>query len=173
MDYKKKNIILLCCTVFLLFIIYAFSIRKTLNYKYKYENLLAEKEKIENSVELKRKLKKRVNEIEYILKSQNISVSNSFQQILLKKINAFKKDNNLSLIKFDNSIKVKDQNIDATLYPITVKSDFNTLLSFLSYIEQQNLGELKNIQFLKKKNYRTTKNYLILKFYLKKIKINN
>lgn len=173
MSYKKKNIILIISFLTLLSFIYEFNVSKTLSYKKKLSDLLQEKEKINNStVELKL-LKEKSIYLDSILKQENISVTNSFQQIILKKINEFKKENKIELIEFNTSINVIDNNMNVQLYPLILKGSFNELLSFLNYIEQQGLGEIKNINFYKKKDYKTSKNYLLLKIQLKKVVIKN
>jgi hypothetical protein len=173
MSYKKKNIILLFSFIALLSFIYVFSISKTLGYKKKLIKLQQEREKIDNStIELKL-LKEKSIYLDSILKQENISVTNSFQQIILKKINEFKKENKIELIEFNTSINVLDSNTNIQLYPLIIKGNFNELLSFLNYIEQQGLGEIKNINFLKKKDYRTRKNFLFLKLHIKKIVTKN
>lgn len=173
MSYKKKNIILIISFLTLLSFIYVFNVSKTLSYKKKLSDLLQEKEKINNStVELKL-LKEKSIYLDSILKQENISVTNSFQQIILKKINEFKKENKIELIEFNTSINVIDNNMNVQLYPLILKGSFNELLSFLNYIEQQGLGEIKNINFYKKKDYKTSKNYLLLKIQLKKIVAKN
>ena len=173
MSYKKKNIILIISFLTLLSFIYVFNVSKTLSYKKKLSDLLQEKEKINNStVELKL-LKEKSIYLDSILKQENISVTNSFQQIILKKINEFKKENKIELIEFNTSINVIDNNMNVQLYPLILKGSFNELLSFLNYIEQQGLGGIKNINFYKKKDYKTSKNYLLLKIQLKKIVTKN
>ncbi|CAM1355525.1 hypothetical protein [Tenacibaculum ascidiaceicola] len=164
---------LLFSFIALLSFIYVFSISKTLGYKKKLIKLQQEREIIDNStIELKL-LKEKSIYLDSILKQENISVTNSFQQIILKKINEFKKENKIELIEFSSSINVLDSNTNIQLYPLIIKGNFNELLSFLNYIEQQGLGEIKNINFLKKKDYKTRKNFLILKLYIKKIVAKN
>ncbi|TDQ21830.1 hypothetical protein [Tenacibaculum caenipelagi] len=169
MDYKKKNIILLVVAIILLWFIYVFSVSKTLNYKKEYTKLCKEKEQVNNSTIEALQLRKKSSFLDSILKKENISITNSFQQVFLKKINEFKKKGRIELIEFDNPVAIKDNKVNAQLYTIIVKGNFNELLSFLNYIEKQGLGEVKNFKFLKKKNYRTNKEYLQLKIYLKKV----
>ncbi|WP_408027691.1 hypothetical protein [Tenacibaculum litoreum] len=173
MSYKKKNIMLLFSFIALLSFIYVFSISKTLGYKKKLIKLQQEREIIDNSATELKLLKEKSIYLDSILKQENISVTNSFQQIILKKINEFKKENKIELIEFNTSINVLDSNTNIQLYPLIIKGNFNELLSFLNYIEQQGLGEIKNINFLKKKDYRTRKSFLLLKLYIKKIAAKN
>ncbi|CAM1367588.1 putative General secretion pathway protein [Tenacibaculum litoreum] len=164
---------LLFSFIALLSFIYVFSISKTLGYKKKLIKLQQEREIIDNSATELKLLKEKSIYLDSILKQENISVTNSFQQIILKKINEFKKENKIELIEFNTSINVLDSNTNIQLYPLIIKGNFNELLSFLNYIEQQGLGEIKNINFLKKKDYRTRKSFLLLKLYIKKIAAKN
>lgn len=169
MNYKKKNKILLAGSILLLIFIYKFSITNTLNYKKKCWELMIERELIDNSALKLNNLKRQSIYLDSVLQKENISVNNSFQQILLKRVNDFKKEKTIELVEFSNTLNVKDNGIKTQLYPITLKGNFNELLSFLNHIEQQGLGEIKNFKFIKKKNYKTRKEYLQLELYLKKI----
>ncbi|WP_425657344.1 hypothetical protein [Tenacibaculum ascidiaceicola] len=173
MSYKKRNIILLFSFIALLSFIYLFSISKTLDYKKKLTELQQEREIINNIATELKLLKEKSIYLDSILKQENISVTNSFQQIILKKINEFKKENKIELIKFNTSINVLDNNTNIQLYPLIIKGNFNELLSFLNYIERQGLGEIKNINFFKKKDYITRRNFLLLKLYIKKVVTKN
>ena len=172
MDYKKKNIVLLIVAVILLWFVYVFSITKTLDYKNKYTDLLEEKVRVDNSSQEILQLQKKSRYLDSMLRKENISITNSFQQVFLKKIENFKRDSKIELTEFNNPIKIKDKNVDSELYSVIIKGNFNELLSFLNYLEKQGLGEIKNFNFLKNKNYRTNKEYLQLKIFLKKIVTN-
>lgn len=173
MSYKKKNFLLLIATVVALIFIYFLSITKTLNYKKQYKVLSKEKKQLDNSAITLKHLKSKMKYLDTVLKKENISVSNSFQQIVLKKINLFKKENTLEIVAFNNPIKVIDNGVNSHLYSLSVKGNFNTLLSFVNFLEAQGLGEIKNLKLEKKKNYKTNKEYLQLKLYVKKIITND
>lgn len=169
MDYKKKNIILLITVIISFLLIYWFTISKTISYRKEYKTLQKEKEEFTTISGKIMSLKKQSIYLDSILSKENISITNSFQQILLKKINTFKAKNPIEIIEFDNPLNVQENDIKIQLYPIIIKGDFNALLAFLNFIESQGLAEIKNFKFLKKKNYSTRKDYLLLEIYLKKI----
>ncbi len=169
MDYKKKNWALLVAFIIAMVGIYFFTISKTIESKKRLSKLQQEKHEIQTISNRVLNLKKQAIYIDSILSKENISITNSFQQILLKKINTFKTTNAIDIVGVEHSIQVKDNGIKVRLYPLTVKGNFNDLLAFLNYMERQGLAEIKNYTFLKKKNYSTRKAHVVLKLYLKKI----
>lgn len=169
MSYKKKNIFLVIGIVLLAIITYSLSISKTIDYKHKLKALQKEKDGIENISTQLVTLKKESIDLDTILAKENISVTNSFQQILLKKINEYKSKNPIDIVEFNNPISVKENGANVLLYPFIIRGNFNSLLSFLNFIEQQGLGEIKNFKFIKKKNFARKREFLLLEIYIKKI----
>ncbi len=169
MNYKKKNIALLIVFILGMILIYFLTISKTIESKSRLEQLEKEKAEVQSISNRVLGLKKQAISIDSILSKENISITNSFQQILLKKINTFRIDHAVEIIGVENPVQVKDNGIKVLLYPLSVKGNFNDLLAFLNYMEAQGLAEIKNYEFVKKKNYSTRKEYIILKLYLKKI----
>ena len=169
MEYKKKNIALLISLIVGLVLIYFLTISKTIESRSKLKQLEKEKDEAQSISNKILNLKKQSIYIDSVLSKENISITNSFQQILLKKINVFKKTHTLEILGVKKPIQVKDNGIKVLLYPISVKGTFNNLLAFLNYMERQRLAEIKNYVFIKEKNYRTRKDYIVLNLYLKKI----
>ncbi|CAM1344619.1 hypothetical protein [Tenacibaculum amylolyticum] len=169
MSFKGKNILLLAGVILSLPIIYWLSIKKTVALKAEYEVLEEDKKEIENISSTISYLEQENRYIDSIFKKENVSVNNSFQQIILKKINAYKETNAIEILEFKNPIEVVENQIRVELYPITIKGDFNVLLKFLSFFEQEGLGEIKTYTFEKKKEIARRKEYLVLQLYLKKI----
>ena len=169
MNYKKRNIALLISLVVGAVFIYFLTISKTIESRSKLQRLEKEKEEAQSISNKILNLKKQAIYLDAILSKENISITNSFQQILLKKINIFKKTHALQIVEVKKPIQVKDKGIKVLLYPIAVKGNFNDLLAFLNYMEAQRLAEIKNYVFSKKKNYSSRKEYIILNLYLKKI----
>ncbi len=172
MSYKKKNRFLLITVLAMLPILYLLSIKKTIAYKNRYSILSKERKDVDKVASRILYLKQQNIYLDSILKKENVSVTNSFQQILLKRINTFKKEHPIDIIKLGNPIQALDNNVNGLFYPIEVKGDFNTLLQFLNYLEKEGLCEIKTFSFLKKKDYRRNKEYLSLELLLKKIITN-
>lgn len=169
MSYYRKNIILLIGFVLSIPVLYYTTFQNTIALKDIYAKLLKEKDDTDQITSRTLSLKQEGKYIDAILAKENIFAKNSFQQILLKKINAYKASTSLQIIAFKNSIDVLDNNLPSQLYPITLKGDFNALLQFLNYFEEEGLGEIKSYSFKKKRNYSRRSEYLVLELLLKKV----
>lgn len=169
MSYKRKNMILLIGFILSIPILYYTTFQNTIELKNTYEKLLKEKDDTDNITSRTLSFRQEDKYIDSILAKENIFANNSFQQILLKKINGYKESTSLEIIEFKNTIEVLDNNIKSQLYPITIKGDFNALLQFLNYFEEEGLGEIKSYSFKKKRNYSRRNEYLVLELLLKKV----
>ncbi|WP_075343318.1 hypothetical protein [Tenacibaculum agarivorans] len=169
MSYKRKNIMVLIGFILLLPILYFVSFKSTFELKNSYQNLIKEKETAENITSNIRFLKQEDKYIDSILAAENVFLNNSFQQILLKKINTYKNADKIEIIEFNNGVEILDNAIASQVYPITLKGDFNALLQFLNYFEQEGLGEIKSYSFKKKKDYARRNEYLVLELLFKKV----
>ncbi|CAL2085525.1 hypothetical protein [Tenacibaculum sp. 190524A05c] len=150
-------------------ILYYTTFQNTIELKNTYKKLLKEKDDTDNITSRTLSFRQEDKYIDSILAKENIFANNSFQQILLKKINGYKESTSLEIIEFKNPIEVLDNNIKSQLYPITIKGDFNALLQFLNYFEEEGLGEIKSYSFKKKRNYSRRNEYLVLELLLKKV----
>ncbi len=155
--------------ILLLPILYFVSFKSTFELKNSYQNLIKEKETAENITSNIRFLKQEDKYIDSILAAENVFLNNSFQQILLKKINTYKNADKIEIIEFNNGVEILDNAIASQVYPITLKGDFNALLQFLNYFEQEGLGEIKSYSFKKKKDYARRNEYLVLELLFKKV----
>ncbi|TCP23322.1 hypothetical protein EV195_10946 [Tenacibaculum skagerrakense] len=169
MSYKRKNVLLLIGFILSIPLLYYTTFKSTIDLKNTYAKLLKEKIETDNITSRTLAFKYEGKYIDSILAKENIFVDNSFQQILLKKINGYKESSKIEIIEFNNPIEVLDNSIKSQLYPITIKGDFNSLLQFLNYFEQEGLGEIKSYSFKKKKDYARRSEYLVLELLLKKV----
>ena len=169
MNYRKRNIILLIGFVVSLPILYLISFESTIELKRNLERLTKEKDATDNVSSNIIRLRQQEKYIDSILKSENVLLNNSFQQILLKKINSYQNQNDIEIIEFNNYVEVIDNGIRSQMYPIIIKGNYNSLLHFLNFFEQQGLGEIKSYSFKKKKDYSRRKDYLVLELLLKRV----
>lgn len=169
MSYKRKNWMLLIGFIVLLPILYVISFEDTLALKKHYNNLVKQKETSDNITSNILFLKQEEKYIDSILVKENVLLNNSFQQILLKKINAFKEDNDIEIVSFDNYIKVINNGIPSEIYSFAIKGDYNTLLQFVNYFERQGVGEIKSYSFKKKRSFSKRREYLTLEILLKRV----
>lgn len=172
MSYKRKNIILIIGFVLSLPLLYYTTFSNTIELKKTHTKLLKEKDDADNITSRTLIYKQEGKYIDSVLAKENIFADNSFQQILLKKINGYQESYKIEIIEFSNPIEVLDNSIKAQLFPVVVKGDFNTLLRFLNYFEQEGLGEIKSYSFKKKKDFSRRREYLALELLLKKVVSN-
>jgi hypothetical protein len=104
--------------------------------------------------------------LDSVLQQRDLSIENSFQQTLLKKLNIFKKTTPIEIISFQEPHTFKDKNVTLMTYSFEIKADFSALLQLVNNLERQQLGEIISVNFEKKKNYRRNKQELIGKFYI-------
>jgi hypothetical protein len=174
MNYKKKTAVLLGVSIVTLVLVYFLSIKKTIDLRSELQVLRKEKNAVDRVSEEFRFQQVKSITIDSLLAKQNISLNNSFQQIVLKKVTQYKKAGNaFQIVAMDVPLSVKQGEVAVMLYPLTVQGDFNQLLGVLDYVESQGLAEIVHFSFYKKKNYSTRKDYLYLKLYLKKLVKNN
>lgn len=174
MNYKKKNIILLLGVLLSLPALYYTTFVNTLELKESYNDLLKKVSEVNDIHERMLAYKQENKHIDSVLATENIFVDNSFKQILLKKINSYteKLNGEVEILEFDYAVEVLDNSIKTELYPIVVKGNFSSLLTFLNFFEQESFGEIKSYSFRKKRNYVKRKEYLVLEIILKRVVSN-
>lgn len=151
------------------FLIYNFSIKKTVYAKKRYLELLNEKTTLDNVSLEGNYLAQKNKYLDSILNSNNLSLSNTFQQILLQKITRFSEDKGVDVIEFNEPHIFKQKSSNIEIYSFELRGGFNNILKLINHIEQQHLGELISINYKKKKNYRTNRDYLTTKIFLKRV----
>lgn len=169
MTDKQKNIGLVVGFIVLLVISYVFSIQKTIDLKTRLTALNKEKELLSNASERIFNLQQENKYLDSILQQKELSIENSFQQLLLNKINTFKKENPIEVISFKEPHQIEKNNTNLSTYFFEIKGSFNVLLKLTNFLERQQLGKLTSVNFEKKRNYRKNKEELTGQFYLQKL----
>ena len=169
MKDKQENILLIVGFLFLLIISYVFSIQKTLDLKLRLKALKKDKELVSNASNRIFSLQQENQYLDSILQQKDLSIENSFQQTLLKKLNVFSKTTPVEIISFQEPHAFKEKNANIMTYSFEIKGNFSALLKLINNIERQQLGEIISVHFEKKKNYRRNKQELIAKFYIQKL----
>lgn len=160
MTNKTKNILLIAGFVLVLFTCYQFAISNTINVKHQYSALKHEEALFKNTPKQLTILKQKQTYFDSILRANKFDGS-SVQNNLLKIINTFAENNSLKVINFlEPHIQTKDDLVIKT-YELTLEGDFNGILQLIHQLEQQTkFGEVINLHFEKKKNFRTGRYYL-------------
>ncbi|MCK0115029.1 hypothetical protein [Gelidibacter sp. F63206] len=85
----------------------------------------------------------------------------SIQNILLKSINEFAVENNLKVNSFLEPHYFTDQDLMIKSYQFILEGDYNSIINFVYQLEQKTkFGEIINVNFEKKRNFRTGRDYL-------------
>ena len=169
MKDKQKNIALVVGFLLLLIISYLFSIQKTVDLKSRLTGLQKNKELVANASERIFSLQQENQYLDAILKQKDLSIENSFQQTLLKKLNAFSKTTPIEIISFLEPHTFKEKSALLMTYSFEIKGNFSALLQLTNNLEREQLGAIISVHFEKKKNYRRNKQELIAKFYIQKL----
>lgn len=167
MTIKTKNILLVIAFFIVLALCYKLAISNTTNLKNSYNSLKKEELLFKNTPKQLSLLKQKQKYYDSLLNKYHIH-GNSIQNNLLKGINTFSKNHDLKIIEFLQPHIIKKNDITIKTYSFTVEGKYNNLLNLIHTIEQQTkFGEIINLQFEKKKNFRTGKYYLQAQILLK------
>lgn len=169
MKLNRKNKILLGGAVLALYVCYEFAFSNTLKY---YGNYMAQKEITGNNLNDPEYLKKLVLK-EKILNTTLVRYSggtdNSFQNELLKQLSVLAARNALRIVDFKEPHISTDKDIKISSYIFSIEGSFNGMLLLLNNLENSpSLGYIKNISFIKKRNYKTNIDYLTAEVILQK-----
>ncbi|KDN55713.1 hypothetical protein [Flavobacterium seoulense] len=169
MKLNKKNKFLLFGFAFALYICYAFAISNTIKYYKEYhskEELITDNS---SSPKLAYQLHQKENQLDELLSQYNITTSESFQNDLLKQLNNFCNIHHLKVIDFKEPHIVTDKGFVNSSYIFSLEGSYNGCLSLLNKIENSpNLGSIKHLNFIKKKNFKTNVDQLFVEVILQK-----
>ena len=168
MTSKQKNIALLVGFVLFLVFSYQFAIKKTIGAKKELQQLQKEKEEFNNSKNQVNYLQSQNIHLDSILKSNEIGIDVSFQQVILNKVSTYVNAHDLKIISFSAPHVFQENNERSITYVLEVGGDFKKLLNFVNYFENQRLGNIFSVKFEKKKNYSSNKNTLTTTIFLQK-----
>lgn len=94
----------------------------------------------------------------------------SIQTNLLKTINAHAESNNLKVVTFMEPHLLQEGGLTIKMYQFSLEGNYNAIINLVHKLEQETkFGEIINLHFEKKQNFRTGKEYLQAKFLLKSI----
>lgn len=137
MDSKQKNITLLIGFLAMLFLTYRLAIRKTILAKRTYADLQKEKELLDNASQKILFLQQKNRYLDSLLKQRDVSIHNSFQQTLLKKINDFSlSDKQIEIQSFNQPHVYTNNQITKETYVFSMKGSFMSILRLVNHIEQ-------------------------------------
>ncbi|WP_298341110.1 hypothetical protein [uncultured Algibacter sp.] len=160
MTKKTKNILLVIGFISTLFLCYKLAISKTLSLKKEFNNLALQETLFENAPKQVSLLKQKEEYYNKVLDKYQLNGS-SVQNNLLKTINRYSDSTNLKVVNFLEPHIIIKNDLKINTYQFTLEGDFNAILKLIYKLEQKTkFGEIINLHFEKKKNFRSGKSYL-------------
>ncbi len=157
MSPKSKNISLIIGVILTVFICYKLGFSETITLKKQYANLKNQEVLFETAPQQLSILKQKQVYYDSILKKYQLD-GNSIQNNLLKTINTFSKNSSLKVSGFLEPHSYAQNGISIKTYQFSLIGDYNSIVTLIHKLEQQTkFGEIINVHFEKKKNYKTGK----------------
>ncbi len=167
MTKKQKNIVLVAGFLLALIICYRFAISNTLEQKQRYNDLKLESEIFENSPRQLSILNQKEAYYDSLLAKYQLDDS-SLQNNLLKTINFFAEKNDLKVVSFLEPHVFENNGLIVYTYQFVLEGEYNAINKLIYKLEQDTkFGEIINLHFEKKKNFRTGRYYLQARVLLK------
>lgn len=160
MTARNKNIFLVIGFMIILFVSYKMAISKTMVLIDETKSLKAEELLFKNTPKELSLLKQKQKYYDSIFNKHQLNGS-SIQNNLLKTINASAEQNNIKITSFlEPHVEHKDD-LTIKTYQFVIEGDYNNLIQLIYQLEQKSkFGEIINLHFEKKKNFRTGKSFL-------------
>ncbi|PQV47442.1 hypothetical protein CLV33_107231 [Jejuia pallidilutea] len=160
MTNKTKNIVLVVGFLLVLLLCYQLAISKTVALKKEYNTLKQEEILFENAPKQLSLLKQKRMYYDSLLTKYKINGS-SLQNSLLQTINSFADSSNIKVIGFLEPHIIQMNDLKVKSYQFTLEGEYNSIIQLIYKLEQETkFGEISNLHFIKKKNFRTGKYFL-------------
>lgn len=171
MKLNLKNKLLLLGFLIALYICYSFAISNTITY---YKEFKTKEEQIaidRNLPNIVAKLTQKDRGLDQILAQYDTTVSESFQNDLLKQLSGFSSHYQLKITDFQEPHTFTQKGLNVTSYVFSLEGSFNGTLALINKIENNpSLGAIKHLSFEKKKNYKTNTDQLFVQVIMQKTK---
>lgn len=169
MTIKTKNKILIIGFLVILIVCYQLAISKTISVKKEYNALKQESLLFKDTSKQVSLLKQKQDYYNGILAKYQLDGS-SIQNNLLKTINTFAEQNDLKVVSFLEPHVINKNDMKINTYQFTLEGDYNPIIKLIHSLEQDTkFGEIINLHFEKKTNFRIGKDYLQAAILLKNI----
>ena len=155
MSPKSKNISSIIGFILAMVICYKLGFSKTMALKKQYTELKIQEALFENTPKQLSLLKQKQVYYDSILLKYQLD-GNSIQNSLLKTINTFSTDNHLKVSGFLEPHLSSSNGVPVKTYRFSLIGEYNAIIKLIHKLEQQTkFGEIINVHFEKKKNYKT------------------
>ncbi|MEW7291272.1 hypothetical protein [Aquimarina sp. 2304DJ70-9] len=171
MEQRTKNILLVAGLLCVLFIAYHYSFAKTFAISDELDILENQKEQYQAAPIQLAALSKKEQQLDIILAKNNVEGS-SLQHNLLKTLNTLSDTTNVKVIAFEEPHQFVDEvsKKGTTTYDFRLQGDYKALIGVIYTLEQQySFGNIVQVDFEKKKNFRTGARYLQCRVLLQRL----
>lgn len=160
MTLRNKNIVLMVGFIALLFVCYQMAISKTVDLVQESKSLEIQELLFKNTPKELSILKQKQKYYDSLFNKYQLNGS-SIQNNLLKTINASAEENNIKIVSFlEPHIELKNK-LTIKTYQFVIEGHYNDMIQLIYQLEQKSkFGEIINLHFEKKKNFRTGKSFL-------------
>ncbi|WP_417859366.1 hypothetical protein [Xanthomarina gelatinilytica] len=160
MTARKKNISLIIGFIVLLWVGYQVAISKTIVLVKETHQLEKEAILFKNTPKELSVLKQKQKYYDSLFNKYQLNGS-SIQNNLLKTIHTVAEQHNIKVVHFlEPHIELKND-LTIKTYQFTLEGEYNNIIQLLYHLEQKSkFGEVLNLHFEKKKNYRTGNSFL-------------
>ncbi len=162
MTQRNKNIMLIVGLLLLLFFAYRYGFAKTFAISSEVSNLEGQKQAYQSAPAQLATLANKEKQLDNILYKNNVE-GNSLQNNILKTLNTLSVDSGFKIIAFEEPHIFTDEATQktTTTYNFTLQGDYQSLLKVIYALEQKySFGNVVQVAFEKKKNFRTKATYL-------------
>ncbi len=160
MSNKNKNILLIVGFLLFVIICYNLAISKTIAQKKQYSNLKKQELLFKNAPKQLSLLRQKEMYYDSLLIKYQLDGS-SIQNNLLRTINLFADVNNLKVVNFLEPHHISINELTINTYEFTLEGEYNSINNLIYQLEQiTKFGEVINLHFEKKKNFRSGRHYL-------------
>lgn len=169
MTGKTKNRLLVASCLIAIILCYSFAFSKTIKLKTSFDNLTMEESFYDDSPKTLSILKQKERHYDSIFAKYKLN-GGAIQNTLLKIINSFAAENDLKVISFLEPHIFIDLDFTIKTYQFSLEGDYNGIIQLIHKLEQETkFGEVINVHFEKKKNFRSGRDYLVATVILKSI----
>ncbi|EGV42270.2 hypothetical protein BZARG_369 [Bizionia argentinensis JUB59] len=160
MTSRNKNITLIIGFIILLFVCFKMAISKSIDLVHEHNSLKIQELLFNNTPKELSLLKQKHKYYDSLFNKYQLNGS-SIQNNLLKSINATAEENNIKIISFLEPHIALQNDLTIKTYKFVIEGDYNHIIQLIHQLEQKSkYGEIINLHFEKKKNFRTGNSFL-------------
>jgi len=169
MNYRTKNTLLIIGFILALIICYKFAFSKTVDIRNEYITLMQQEELLKNTPKQLSLLKQKQHYYDSLLVKYQLK-EGSLQNNLLKTINKFADSTNIKVIDFLEPHTIQKNNLEIRTYQFSLEGDYKNTIKLIYKLEQETkFGEIINLEFQRKNNFKTGHVFLQAKVVLKNL----